>query len=715
MPEDVKDYKETKHPDVIGKVFRWFDTDRNAKAPIQAELEENYKLYNCNHWSLKDPLGMPLRSVAQMQSRPNSVENFTQSLIEGLVAEFAEDVDIIDHPVEPGDDDAANVFTELKRYILYKNRIATQRQQYMRNFFLNGTSIWHPVYDPTWKGGRGPNRWEGEIRVTSLHPQVVFPDARCRISIEDGQRIHKAYYKTVEYVKTHYDVDVMPDSLNSTSTLGEEEEYRYDDGHDEEVLLVETWYKGLPLIKDGDNDNTKEGMHVIWWAGERPSTYLHHENYVYHEPGEDARFPFIFRNRYPRENSVWGFGEAHFLKAPQIALNKTVELILEGHMHYSMGQTFYKPGAISPKQEKFLRQFGTIPNMYFAVNNINDIKRIHGKGVDPSLAQEAGRLMRTMEAIIGRHDISQGRTPGSVVAFRALDLLAARARIRLRSAENSILSAYEELGNYMNHLITRFYTETRAYRILGDSAERMEYILINHETGEEHPFLGQIPPNYELEMKKVPVIEYGMFNPDDVKKVYMYDKNLGWEETVPYNDEVAQAIDMVEIMKQDENIDIDIPTEYEIYYPELDVQCKVSTAAPSDRTFYMEMAKELLMGKLIDEETFWYVLQHGKFPPYETIMNKRKKEMASVAQQEAEVAEQQAMMPQGMPTEGMGPEGMPPEGMPPEEGGGELQMTPMLQQIFAKRPDLWDKFNQLPPEAKAQVAAQLQGGSQDMI
>jgi hypothetical protein len=354
------------------------------------------------------------------------------------------------------------------------------------------------------------------------------------------------------------------------------------------------------------------------------SEYLAHQNYIYFEPGQDPKFPFIFRNRYPREDSVWGYGESQFLKSPQIVLNKTTELILEGNMHFALGQTFYKPGAITPKQEKFLKKFGTLPNMYFPVNDIDGVKRITGKGVDQSLMSEANRVQRAMEGIVGRHDISQGRTPGSVVAFRALDLLAARARVRLRSAENAIVSAYEECGNYVNELIAQFYTEKRAYRILGDGTTRDELVTVNQMTGEERPFLGEIPPGWTVETRQEQVVKYGTFSLDEHKKVYVYDTDTGYGETLPYDEQMAEAINQTELLKE-QGEEFDTSIEYEVYCPEMDVQCKVSTSAPTDRAFYMEMGKELLMSKMIDEETFWYVLQNGKFPPYETIMNKKKK------------------------------------------------------------------------------------------
>jgi hypothetical protein len=364
-------------------------------------------------------------------------------------------------------------------------------------------------------------------------------------------------------------------------------------------------------------------------------------------------------------------------------------------MHYSLGQTFYKPGAISPKQEKFLKKYGTLPNMYFAVNNINEIKRMYGKGVDQSLPIEANRVQKIMEAIIGRHDISQGRTPGSVVAFRALDLLAARARVRLRSAENAIISAYEDCGNYVNHLIQNFYTEKRAYRILGDNATKESMVVVDPMTGEERPFVQEVPPGWIVETKSEQMVKYGTFNLDDHKKVYITDTETGYGEVFPFDEGMADAIQQTEIL-QEAGEEFDTTIDYEVYCPQMDVQCKVSTAAPTDRAFYMEMAKELVMGQLIDEETFWYVLQNGKFPPYETVMRKKRDQIMTAAMQQQEAAMMQQQQPQQM------------EG---GEMGGLADATPeMLAQIMQQRPDLLDKLKSLSPEAQQQVIDQLHQG-----
>ena len=696
-----KDTVETvfKFEEEVSNMWDWFEADRHAKADIMDYLEECNKLYNGDHWSLKDATGNVMRTDAQKKNRPNTVENFTFSLIEGLVAEFSEDVDMIDYPVESGDDDTALIMSDLKAFILYKNRLPVEREKYIRNFFLYGTAIWHVFWDPHWKGGKGPNRWVGEVRWKAAHPQAIYPDLRCRTDIEEGIRIHKAKYVTVEYVKEKYGVDVPSDIASDEYVMSDED--RYVDSDSEEVLLVETWYKGSPKFLEGKEKDEGYGMHVVWWAGETNPVYLAHQNYIYAEAEEDVKFPFIFRTRYPREGSVWGYGEAHFLKSPQIVLNKTTELILEGNMHFALGQTFYKPGAITPKQEAFLKKFGTLPNMYFPVNNIDDVKRIHGKGVDQSLMAESNRIQRAMEGIVGRHDISQGRTPGSVVAFRALDLLAARARVRLRSAETAIISAYEDGGNYTNLLINQFYTEKRAYRILGDNAEKEELVTINTMTGEERPFLGEIPPGWIVETRKSQMIKYGMFDIDEHKKVYVFDNETGYSETLPYDEQMQMAIYETERLKE-EGEEFDTTIDYEVYCPQMDTKCKVSTSQPTDRTFYMEMGKELLINQLIDEETFWYILQNGKFPPYETIVGKKKKELMATAQHQQEMGMQQAQQQAQQPQQGMPQEQM--------VEGQEMNQDAMLQEIMQNDPAMLDQFNQLSPEAQQQVLEQVRAG-----
>lgn len=564
---------------VLITVKRWFDQDREAKEFYVREMDENDKLYEGRHWDLIGPDGNPLRSKSQQAMRPNAVENVTFSLVAGAVSEFSDPVEIVDFPVEPGDDEVARLMTDLKQYILDKNDHDMQRMAWNWNFFWHGTGIWEVSWDPTWKGGRGPNRWVGEVRLINRHPRTVFPDARCGDNVQNGRRIHVVSYVPIEYVRENF-----PEwgHMVRESTVDEAIAGRVDSAAKQigVVALVTTWYIGEPLLptkEDAENKGREGiGLHKIFWADLDNPVFLDHENYLYFAESEMPRFPFIFRQRYPRKDpSVWGHGEPYFLKNPQIIHNKTVEILIEGHVHSALGQGFYEPQALDEKQMKALKTQGTLPGMWFAVNDINRVKRIYGQSMPSSLLQEAQRLPRMMEQIMGRFDISQGKTPGSVTAFRALDLIAQRAQVRLKAVDLAIRSAYKEIGEWMNRHIWNYYTGRRAYRIVGEN---------------EHG----------LYLKK-----QGVFSIDDYRKVYDFVTG----EVVPYT--AFQPLEgMVEGM------------DYEVYNPELDVRVRTTQQMPSDRLFYMELAKEMYLMKLLDPQTMFEVMRDGRFPHWDRMKDR---------------------------------------------------------------------------------------------
>ncbi len=609
----------TEEEAAIRQCVSWYEVDKEAKQFYNDEMREMYKLYKGDHWNLLGVNGNPLRTAAQQQNRPNSVENVTFALVEGTASEFSNDVELVDFPVEEGDDDAAQVMSELKKFIFYKNNIAHERVKMLRWFFLYGTLIWHVYWDPEWRGGKGPNRWEGDIRWKAMHPLGLIPDARCMENVNEGRRCHKIAWQPLESVKEKYPDRAHliqwqtqdPDEfLDQDQADSEGFSAGYGDDDAEMVPVIETWYIGKPLI--GDDEGL--GLHVIWWAGEDQGVYLRHENYIYFEPGETPQFPFFVKQCYPRENSIWGFGEAYFLKNPQTVRNKTAEIILESHLHNSIGQTFYNDRALTPEQQEAVRNKGTLPGMWYSVHDIQGIRREHARNVPGSLQNEMDRLQNLMESIIGRFDVSQGKTPGGVTAFRAIAELSARAQVRLRIKESAITSAYEEAGQFCNRLISQFYTERRRYRIRGKKDE------LTHNT----------------------------YNIEDMLRVYDGET----QDVTPLSN--AGGVEALEGLDHDR---------YEVYFPEFDTICRVTSVMPSDRVYHMDIAKELLSGGVIDIETFLEVMDTGRFPP------------AGLVLQRMEQKKQEAMAMQMMMQGGGMPQEAGPPGMPPQPGG---EMPPQM-------------------------------------
>lgn len=634
----------------IQKCREWFDVDKNARKPYVDEWKEMYKLYKGDHWDLTGESGDPLRSSTQKKNRPNVVENISWALVEGVVSEFAQDVELIDYPVEKNDDMAAKVMTDLKKFLWYKNRLIDERPKFLRWFFTYGTGIFHVYWDPEWRGGKGPNRWEGDIRWKALHPLCFIPDARCKEDINEGNRCHKEIWHTLESIE-----ELFPERAHivQEQTMGDEDYldqaedmdgYTYGDTKARQVPVIETWYVGKPLILDDGEEDQGTGLHCIWWAGEDQGVYLKHANYMYFDPGETPLFPFFVKQCYPRENSVWGFGELYYLKNPQIVRNKTAEIIMEGHISSSRGRTYYNMAAVTKKQEEIIKKYGTNPYMWFAVRDINGIKTEYGQSVPGSLHNEMSRNQSLMETLIGRFDISQGRTPGSVTAFRAIAELSARAQVRLRTKEQHITSAYQEAGSYINRLISQYYTEQRMYRIMGD---------------------------------KDGVVQYGVYNQPDMIKVY----NFVTGQSAPLKD-VATTFNDDQFKQWQGHLEsIDLQTmdmntalaefmmnnpDLEVYSPDFDVRCEVTGITPADRIYNMEMAKELMVSQIIDPETFLEVMNKGRFGPIDLILQR-------IQEQKLQQMQMQMMMP------GAGSAGANPA-MPPEAMGAMPPVVPMAQQ-----------------------------------
>ncbi|HOO11534.1 MAG TPA: hypothetical protein PK684_01105 [Bacillota bacterium] len=650
----------------VEQCYAWYEPDKNAKHFYIEEMKEMYKLYIGEHWDLIGPGGRVLRTPQQQQNRPNSVENVTFSLVEGTASEFAQDTELLDYPVEPGDEEAANVMTNLKKFIFYKNRHPKERIKFLRYFFLYGTGIWHTYWDPDWKGGKGPNRWIGDIRWRALHPMALVPDARCKEDINEGNRCHKVTWHTIESVKERYPdkAGILQDqTMEEDDVLGvdvfDDEGFTDSEYRQNQIPVIETWYIGKPLIpEEGEEETGEIGLHVIWWAGESQRIYLKHVNYIYFEPGETPAFPFIVAQCYPRENSIWGFGEAYFLKNPQIVRNKTAEIIMEGHLHHALGQTWYEDNALTPKQQKTVQEKGTLPGMWFGVKSIAGIKREYGQGVPASLQSEMNRIQSVMESIIGRFDISQGRTPGSVTAFKAIAELSARAQVRLRIKEMAITDSYEKAGTYTNRLIAENYTEQRKFRIMGDDGHT-----------------------------------YGTYRQEDMLKVY----DQGTGEVMPFNQVNPETLN---------------PETHEVYFPDFDSYCRTSSVQPADRFYNIEIAKELLQMGIIDVITFFKVMDTGKFPPIEEMQQQIEQQQA---QQQQQMLAQQAMR-QGS-GRAMQPQEQPPM---PEQEAQSRQLLEFAQYLEQNRPDLMEAIRQLPEgqremalmELMQQLTQEAQGGQQ---
>lgn len=281
--------KEQKLVDLIERDYERAKTGRQQYIDEMVELN---RFYMGDHWR-------NLRSQKARQVRPNSVDNFVFSIIEGMVSDFSNEPDILCRPTEPGDEDNAKAMTELCRFILNKNKFKDEQAKALRNFFKYGIFCLQVYWDHFWQGGRGGNRWVGDIRIISRHPGEMFPDPRCRDHIQNAEYVIVAVPRTIEYVRRHYpdrgiyvadDIEFQDVEFFDDNQLGIDLSAR-------RVLVKEYWYKGKPkYLEDGAEENGY-GVHVATVAG---GVLLRHKSYVY----DHGKYPFVWRVCYPMLLSI---------------------------------------------------------------------------------------------------------------------------------------------------------------------------------------------------------------------------------------------------------------------------------------------------------------------------------------------------------------------------------------------------------------------------
>jgi len=554
---------------------------------------------------------------------------------------------------------------------------------------------------------------------------MIFPDHRCGENIQDGFRIHKAVWRPLEYIRQHYperghlviDHAKLSDATGNATAweLAEDDVGTAQEGM---ARLVETWYRGKPLFPskdsqvddasaaqgvDGDTGGLEvegagkqpgvalqppamdgpmaglltvapdaipqgspraraeeqqpsdddEGLHVVWWIADQ-NLYLAHRNHMYFDPDESTDLPFVFAKDYEREDSPWGYGEGHKLIDPQQKLNKLSEIAMEGAALQALGFTLAPEEAVTEEQRRDIELYGSIPGMWFFVDDPTNIRHIDGQGVPGAVLNDIARRTKHMETLIGRYDITQGKTPSGVTAFRALNLLAERAQVRLRPKEQAIEQSLIALSKWISRLVMLYYDEPRAYRIIGKNGER---------------------------------IEYGIFKPASMWRVW--DRRTG---NTFERDRFIPGPGMVE------------GEDFEYFAPVFDSRCTVSKAEATDRYFAMDLAKEMVQGKLFPPEVLFYAMEHGRLPPWDTIREKVQPQFdkaQAMQQPGAQVAlppGQGAQQPQPQVTTGFA-------------GQGEVTPEALLQML---PPEQQAELATLPPDQQQEVLmemlATLQGG-----
>ena len=538
------------------------ETAEAARATIETYWDDEYKMYTGDQWHTS----FAYRKNVESKNRPNSVNNFIfPAIISKVNALTAIPPKTAIQAREPDDEEMAEKLTFCIDMVRDKNRYPSQYKKIVKQGVQHGCFIESVEWDNTWEGGKGPDRWVGEIKLKKVDKQDFFPDPAI---LELDERLQDCEFITIrtrqkiDWFKERFDQDVQEDD-NEDKNEGDTPNMAY---------LYTHWHRGKPdnvptkwakkfreKAENAENEFEREkfnnmaegkidGIHRFYRAGD---TYLEYEPYVY----EDGLYPFVYKTLYTDEQSQWGFGEIRQVMVPQVLHNKADEIEIEAMCKEGLGGAYYQSNALTNAQKRNIELNNGKGGMLFPVENVNLIKDRTGAKVPASITNYKEHAQRMVENITQNTPVMQGLSQGANMPYSSIRELGMRADARTQGIAEKLEDFLVDETMLIVSRIGQFYTEPRKVRMTGEENESV----------------------------------YNEFSRDDLMK--------DWEREVQ------------EEVKKEE------------FIPEFDIEVKVVTDKPTGRDYWVNIAMELFKGGVISFDNLYYTLEEGKLPPKEEIEN----------------------------------------------------------------------------------------------
>lgn len=666
--EDI-DYNVNPNTKEESSLLSTITNDQTKAEGMRTEIDriwdDEYKIYIGDQWSTS----FAYRAPNAKQIRPNSVDNFVMPAVINIHSALTGSIPAATfEPRSDDDKDVAKKVGPVVEFIKYKNKFPAIWKKIVLQGLSYGPLIGAVLWDNTWTGGTGPNRWAGDVRLLNIKRKEFYPDPAIvdlEDRLQDCSYIHRKLRRKVDYFKERWE--------EKGKYVEEDTDTVDDEGTDSgQATLIERWHRGKPktmpdewvkFFKEKAQDYSPpsatpdsfkakrflsmskgevEGVHVCYVTKD---VFLEYIPYVY----DDGQYPFVYKVMYEDEKSQWGFGEIRNIKIPQVMHNKADEIEIEAMSIEGLGGMFYNKGAVSAKQAADYANKNAKGGAMLEFNDINGIRERTGPKIPASIANYKEQKQRMVETISQNTPIHQGTKPGGVTAFSAIKELGDRADTRTRGKTEILEDFSVEFHQLILSRVAQFYTEERQWRITGSEGQS----------------------------------ESGTFsNAEMIKK---------WPRNEAEVDEQGNEIK---------------PAEMEEYIPEMDVRVKLIDERPTSRDYYTEKAIQMRTAGLMDLESFWYTMEEGKFPPRAEVLRRLEEE------KKAAMAAQQPQQPQGPPQ----PQQLPPE-QPPEPTKLSPQqvfeqLPPQIQKALQERvpPDQMEDLLSMEPQQMMEVIRLVMGG-----
>lgn len=614
---------------LVDMVLEDFEVFKENRQQMDETWRQEARFYKGDHWS-----GLRPDSVNKL--RPSNVDNVFGALIDSIVGKISGWDPFPDFEAqEETDEEKAQDLNDFMPSELRQINFGDKYYRAIHTAVLHGPLIFKTIYDPTFEGGRGLNRYDGHNDIIPVDLGTFFPDPRVRdyIYLQKMGAVIIKTPETLEFFKERFgkqgekvlsdqdvnDVDIFNHAISSQDSFSYTDSYLgQESGRNKTAGLLEYWYRGLPkmitpedkqLFEDradsqlqegkdpmeslAKSDGTMEGVHCVYISS--GGVFLEHKAYVY----DHGQYPFSARVLMPVEGSIHGKGFGRDLIKPQMMLNKFTELAIETMSKQGNSAIMYEEGAInrvSTWQDQRSTPGAMLPTAMGAISS-GQIKELQGVTVPSTVFQMIDYYLTMMQKISGQFDSANGQASSNVTSGEQAKSLIAAASTRLNPVTDAITQTMQEVFMQYVELIAQFYTTERIARVTGRKVSMSRDRL-----------LSGVPTQL----------------------------------TNKLDDGTQETMDLVEE-----------------YVPVFDIKVNISADKPLSRDYWVQTANSLIQTinpatgmPMIDARALLYTIDHGRMEPISVIearMNEeaqRQQQMQQLQQQSEQLAEENKALQQ---------------------------------------------------------------------
>ena len=394
--------------------------------------------------------------------------------------------------------------------IFNNNDFATKQTEAVTNGLLFGRGIYKPVWNGGMRGGTG------DVNITVVDTRGVYKDKmwlqgsnwifECRqldkltlyqMYPHKKAVIDKAFKRSVtQKTVDSYEGDNTGEvgyratkTNDSGPVLGDDppssQAYMWDvatnkDNEHATVELVEAWFVDETVIRDIKDISkgargklSKKDLPLKPYPTGRLLTFIGNEM-LDDRPNPFPKFPYVEWDNYNVPGEMYGHGDLEQLKPIQEQFNVRSNQIFDGLNFATFPITFYDhTSGLEPEEIE------NRPGGYYAVEDINGIKRFDPTGVSAGAFQSLPQLEHVFEVVSGTSEISKGMVPGDVRSGYAVEQLQEMAQNRISLKTQSLEYAIKNLSSYIVDMIGLFYIPGTHYTnevdLKGISADMFDF------------------------------------------------------------------------------------------------------------------------------------------------------------------------------------------------------------------------------------------------